>query len=94
LRFQHPTFLANYAAMQQTPAILLKPEATPETSTDAQIDGQNTQTQSTQTQITQTKTPATSEVEALIQPIELGGREGPEPTRFGDWEKAGRCIDF
>jgi hypothetical protein len=25
---------------------------------------------------------------------ELGGREGPEPTRFGDWEKNGRCIDF
>ena len=27
-------------------------------------------------------------------PREIGGREGPEPTRFGDWEKAGRCIDF
>ena len=27
-------------------------------------------------------------------PPELGGRDGPEPTRFGDWEKAGRCIDF
>jgi len=25
---------------------------------------------------------------------EIGGREGPEPTRFGDWEKNGRCIDF
>ncbi|HYX73687.1 MAG TPA: DUF1674 domain-containing protein [Steroidobacteraceae bacterium] len=25
---------------------------------------------------------------------ELGGRAGPEPTRFGDWEKNGRCIDF
>jgi hypothetical protein len=25
---------------------------------------------------------------------EIGGREGPEPTRFGDWEKGGRCIDF
>jgi hypothetical protein len=25
---------------------------------------------------------------------ELGGREGPEPTRFGDWELRGRCIDF
>lgn len=28
------------------------------------------------------------------RPVEIGGREGPEPTRFGDWEKAGRCIDF
>lgn len=27
-------------------------------------------------------------------PPEIGGREGPEPTRFGDWEKNGRCIDF
>jgi hypothetical protein len=25
---------------------------------------------------------------------EVGGREGPDPTRFGDWEKNGRCIDF
>ncbi len=25
---------------------------------------------------------------------ELGGREGPEPTRFGDWELRGRCVDF
>ncbi|GJM10970.1 MAG: hypothetical protein DHS20C11_32460 [Lysobacteraceae bacterium] len=27
-------------------------------------------------------------------PPEVGGRDGPEPTRFGDWEKNGRCIDF
>lgn len=26
--------------------------------------------------------------------VEVGGPPGPEPTRFGDWEKAGRCIDF
>jgi len=26
---------------------------------------------------------------------ELGGRrDGTDPTRFGDWEKGGRCIDF
>jgi hypothetical protein len=25
---------------------------------------------------------------------EIGGRGGPEPTRYGDWEKNGRCIDF
>jgi hypothetical protein len=28
------------------------------------------------------------------RPPEVGGREGPEPTRFGDWELRGRCIDF
>ena len=25
---------------------------------------------------------------------EIGGPQGPEPTRFGDWERKGRCIDF
>lgn len=30
----------------------------------------------------------------LPPPREIGGPPGPEPTRFGDWEKAGRCIDF
>ena len=28
------------------------------------------------------------------QPKEIGGRKGPDPTRFGDWEKDGRCVDF
>jgi len=25
---------------------------------------------------------------------EVGGPKGPEPTRYGDWERGGRCIDF
>lgn len=25
---------------------------------------------------------------------ESGGRDGPDPTRYGDWEKNGRCVDF
>ena len=28
------------------------------------------------------------------RPIELGGRKGPEPVRYGDWEKKGLAIDF
>lgn len=28
------------------------------------------------------------------KPKEYGGPKGLEPTRYGDWEKAGRCIDF
>src|SRR5690606_32628094 len=32
---------------------------------------------------------------AAAQPTgEHGGREGLDPTRYGDWEKNGRCIDF
>ena len=25
---------------------------------------------------------------------EIGGPQGPEPTRYGDWEKKGMCYDF
>ena len=28
------------------------------------------------------------------QPREIGGPKGPEPTRYNDWEKNGRCVDF
>ncbi len=28
------------------------------------------------------------------KPREIGGPSGPEPTRYGDWEINGRCIDF
>ncbi|XP_057595713.1 succinate dehydrogenase assembly factor 4, mitochondrial [Hippopotamus amphibius kiboko] len=31
-----------------------------------------------------------------VNPVtkEKGGPRGPEPTRYGDWERKGRCIDF
>jgi hypothetical protein len=28
------------------------------------------------------------------KPKEIGGPKGPEPTRYGDWERNGRCCDF
>ena len=28
------------------------------------------------------------------RPVEIGGPKGPEPTRYGDWERKGRCYDF
>ncbi len=44
---------------------------------------------------------ARAQAEALAPPAnaagpvtEQGGPAGPEPTRFGDWERKGRCIDF
>lgn len=33
-------------------------------------------------------------VEQAATVREIGGPKGPEPTRYGDWEKKGRCIDF
>ncbi|MDT4288289.1 DUF1674 domain-containing protein [Methylomonas sp. MO1] len=38
------------------------------------------------------KTPSTEQNPAL--PTEINGPKGPEPTRFGDWERKGRCVDF
>lgn len=32
--------------------------------------------------------------EAQPLPTELGGRDGPEPVRYGDWEKKGIAVDF
>ena len=31
--------------------------------------------------------------EQILQ-VELGGRDGPNPVRYGDWEKKGIAIDF
>jgi hypothetical protein len=31
---------------------------------------------------------------AAVRAVEIGGPTGPEPTRYGDWERRGRCIDF
>lgn len=38
--------------------------------------------------------PAAATSGGAARPREIGGREGPDPTRYGDWEKNGRCIDF
>lgn len=35
-----------------------------------------------------------AEQQARNLPKELGGRDGPEPVRYGDWEKKGIAIDF
>jgi hypothetical protein len=32
--------------------------------------------------------------DAAQRPAELGGRDGPDPARYGDWEKKGIAIDF
>lgn len=34
------------------------------------------------------------QAKALDLPPELGGRDGPEPVRYGDWENKGLAIDF
>lgn len=46
-----------------------------------------------QDQISSKKTKSASS-QADTTPTEYGGPKGKEPTRYGDWEKNGRCIDF
>ena len=37
---------------------------------------------------------AEAEERSNPRPVELGGRDGLEPVRYGDWEKKGLAIDF
>lgn len=52
--------------------------------TDNKSESKNLQFKDKKNESVQTPTPAK----------EFGGRGGLEPTRYGDWEKNGRCIDF
>jgi hypothetical protein len=40
------------------------------------------------------KAPETAPKPPASKPAEHGGPAGPEPTRYGDWERNGRCSDF
>lgn len=48
-----------------------------------------------------TRPPASAQAKARAgrgktddRPKETGGPSGPEPTRYGDWERKGICVDF
>ena len=43
---------------------------------------------------TEESTPTGTGESTEAKPKEVGGPRGEEPTRYGDWEKNGRCIDF
>jgi hypothetical protein len=38
--------------------------------------------------------PGTAVPKPAARPKEVGGPAGPEPTRYGDWERKGRVSDF
>jgi hypothetical protein len=43
----------------------------------------------------QTTKNGTAETPTSQNPKEIGGRKsGLDPTRYGDWEKGGKCVDF
>ena len=54
-----------------------------------------TEIASTETASPETETaPETEAADAKKKPKEVGGRKGPDPTRYGDWEKKGVAVDF
>ena len=62
------------------------PEATPRDEPTARPDGQAAGDKAVQD--------AKTEAPAAPKPKEIGGPSGPEPTRYGDWERNGICYDF
>ena len=62
------------------------------TSTHQELDNQRGQRESADAG--QDATPVNEPRGAQAKKREIGGPEGPEPTRYGDWERKGRCIDF
>jgi len=53
---------------------------------DQQHSAADSEPAGTETAVTVPENPEASD--------EVGGPKGPEPTRYGDWERKGRCVDF
>ena len=63
----------------------------PDTDSKLTQTDQNAETQTVEPTLDSTKNSA---LDAESLPKETGGPKGLEPTRYGDWERKGRCIDF
>lgn len=78
-------------------SVIMDAEANAEASAPQEVAGgsaQNADTAEVQAAAAQGRPVPGSLMAGRSAQTEHGGRDGPEPTRFGDWEKAGRCIDF
>lgn len=62
---------------------------------DDATDGFGTAPTDNQEATRQAPTPAQGAEDGQVpRAKEIGGPKGPEPTRYGDWERKGRCVDF
>jgi hypothetical protein len=90
--------MQNTSAPEGGTAGAARAHATPTAST-ASPPAQSPTRQQTQSQTQRPAPPGLPEAPAVVSgaapgDAEIGGPAGPEPTRYGDWEKNGRCIDF
>jgi len=70
-------------------------ETSNDTSTDTASDTDKNDTPKTTDSAGRGETAAeTQPANRTDQPEEFGGQKGPEPTRYGDWEKNGIISDF
>ena len=71
-------------------------QATPDQTTDKQVTGDQVAARIAEAGArAKAEADARREQEAKNQlPPEHGGPKGPEPTRFGDWERKGVAVDF
>lgn len=69
---------------------LVPKPAAPKPDAAAKPKAPNLETQDPKSEPAKAEKPSDSET----RPKEIGGPEGPEPTRYGDWERGGRCFDF
>ena len=60
-----------------------EPAPDPKPATDATAEASEAET-----------APSEPAAKVKAQENEFGGPKGPEPTRYGDWERNGRCVDF
>ena len=61
---------------------MAEPKPAPQSTSDDDVESTSTDNQGDARPADQTR------------PKEIGGTDGPDPTRYGDWEHNGRCTDF
>lgn len=92
-----PTHLPQVAADDDAPACPTTPRATPLTfeplSPDQEATRRAALPEPARRALEEADARKANENAAALPP-ELGGRDGPEPVRFGDWELKGIAVDF
>jgi len=81
--------------MEKTPKTQIPDPQTPDSRTPAAQDAPRALTPAARRALAEAEARrAARDAAEAARPRELGGRAGPDPARYGDWEKKGIAIDF